>query len=475
MGAQADRPSPHIIVLKCLALLAPIKIPFMHRLLALFAVLMISMTCAPASAKKTKPESAAGDKPPNVILIIIDTLRADHLGAYGYTTHPTSPKLDAWAKTAALFERTYSPSSWTRSALASIFSGLHVHQHEVYSERSGSRLFRRHFTLTEFFANLGYDVGMFFTNPHFKFGMTQGVRFPYYKWNGDAQLIYGKATAWLNRHKSRSFFLVVHNLDPHDKYEYRPEIAFSPKDAPIREARQLYPMSERTGRGGKGIGCDRRTHGRPLPPEELAVVEAAYDAEIAYVDEQLGKFLAFIESSGVAEDTVVIVTADHGEEFLDHGGYWHGCTLHDELIRAPLIMKIPGSKAGRFAQPVSTVDVFPTLVSLVDPGALDELGLSGQSLAPLIEGKSWSPKPLFAATGFRKARQHAVIDGDFKLIVDGVSGEKALYNLKTDPGELRNLLALPLGFSLVYADRAAQMEGLLGDLPAAETGPDDTY
>ncbi|MFN3197337.1 MAG: sulfatase [Bradymonadia bacterium] len=436
----------------------------------LFALLWGLMFGAGVAAAQGPQKPPPDTQPPNVVLLIIDTLRADHLGAYGYTKRPTSPTLDGLAKQSVVFERAYSASSWTRSALASMFSGQFVHEHKVYSERTADRLPNRVFTMTEFFANLGYDVGMFYTNPHFKFGMLQGARFKLYEWDGDASFIYNKALPWLGRHKNRSFFLVVHNLDPHDKYKYRESVPFSPTHPPIREARNLYEQSDRTGRGGKGIGCDRRTHGRVLSDSDLDKVKAAYDGEIAYLDNQIKRLLDQLTKLGLDNNTVVIVTADHGEEFLDHGGYWHGCTLHDELVRAPLMIRLPGGTAGRVSTPVSTVDIFPTLVDLIDPGALEELGLSGQSLLPAAQGKPLESRPQFMATGFRKSWQHAVVDGDYKLIVDGSTGAKALYNLKDDPKELRNLLELPLGFSAVYAEKAAQLEALLGDLPPRPTG-----
>lgn len=415
----------------------------------------------PSRQEPAEPEnhSASVDPaaPPSIILIVVDTLRADHLGLAGYEDRPTSPNLDALAEHAFVFDNAYASAPWTRTSLASLFTSKHPMEHLVLAEgeEHENRLDERFVTLAEYFDGLAYDTAAFTANPHYAFGLEQGIAHNHRRFGLIASNLFRDAGGWLRQHLSapirRPYFLLVHSIDPHDRYRHHEQFPWAPRDSNLREVSHLFPADS-----GEGVGesCDM-SRARKLSPSELAEMIACYDQEIAYTDNELGHFLSMLKKSGELQKSIVIFTADHGEEFLDHGGYWHGCTLYDELVKVPLVVWVPWLEGRRIRETVGLVDLFPTLVDLVDPKSSLKSELSGQSLLPLLRGERFTEGPIFLATEFRGPVRYGVISGKHKLSVDA-TGRRELFDLEVDPAEERNLAEAPTRQS-----RRRKMEALL--------------
>ncbi len=297
---------------------------------------------------------------PNLVLISLDTLRADHLGAYGYE-RPTSPNLDRFMQEGILFERAFAPSSWTTPSHASVFTGHHPLVHGAGGPR-GFRLGGRFTTLAELARRHGYKTAAFTEGAAVagQLGFYQG--FEAYA-NGPkesprpmatAEETFSRATAWLGRYGDLPFLLFVHTYETH--WPYR---------APAPYAQMF------TGEGVAELtpaqAADPDFPGGPLDESQKAGLEAAYDEGIAYTDAVVGRFLDGLRREGLLANTVVVIFSDHGEAFWDHGGIMHGLTLFDEQLHVPLFIRLPGDRPprARIDRQVALVDVFHTLVELL--------------------------------------------------------------------------------------------------------------
>ena len=383
--------------------------------------------------------ACSGGTRPNVVLIVVDTLRADHTSLHGYS-RDTTPRLRQIAMSGARFELAYAPMSVTAPTHASLFTGLYPITHRVI--KNGLALSSDHRTLAEILTGLGYDSAAFVSSYVLdeKFGLGQG--FEHYaddfeastakigmlkQWEnervGGAFDRRGNATTdlalrWLGdvRRPDRPFFLFVHYFDPHAPYA--PPAAFA------------------------GWFADPRSREDPVNASI-----ARYDAEIAFVDHEIGRLVDGIDRSGVT-DTIVILTADHGEGLMDHRYMTHGVHLFEEEVRVPLVIRWPGEIAAGlvYRDPVVLIDLFPTILEWVGAEVPD--GLPGLSLAPILRGQSpgLSDRPVFL---HRRTYPDAVVDGElhvrgekfsirvgrWKYIVGDEVGTRELYDLASDPGE----------------------------------------
>ena len=386
----------------------------------------------------------------NVILLSIDTLRADHLGCYGYARE-TSPALDALAQRGALFEDVVSSSSWTVPAHMSMLTGLYPRSHGVSTD--AKELPAETTTLAEHLSGLGFVAGAIVnTGLLRKHGFPRGfvlydVLNPRERAGADsaagarasAPTIVARARAWLQARPERRFFLLLHLYDLHTDYAPRPEYL----------ARFERPYSGTvTGTTTELRDYMMRAPGtRELGPEDARRLIDLYDAEIRQLDDAVAGLFATLDELGLAEDTLLVVTSDHGEEFLDHGDVLHGKTLHPEMVQVPLILVGPGVPRGaRIRGQVSPVDLFPTIATLLGvsrPDGLEGLDLSAAWRAPA----AWPPqRALFAETrswpGHAEGSLHAAIRKDsWALHYDHLSGEKRLFHHDQDPGELTDLAA----------------------------------
>ena len=329
-----------------------------------------------------------------MILISIDTLRPDHLGCYGYDA-PTSPNIDALAREGTRFEQVHSSTTWTLPAHMSLLTGLPDSLHGVVWDRVPLDPHRR--LLAESFRAAGYATAGFYGGPylHESFGFGRG--FDRYENCGvpypaellperleqeshrvrTARRIEQAAERFLEeqagRQARRPFFLFLHHWDVH--YDF---------NAP-EEFVELFAGED----GGRVSMRDfiRNPEIHPeMAPADRAYLLACYDAEIRWVDHQIGRLMLKLSELGMAQQTYVVITADHGEQFFEHGRKGHRLDLYDETLRIPLILKGPGIRPGQVVRSQARIfDVMPTLLDLA--GLPEEPEVYGVSLRPQLEGK----------------------------------------------------------------------------------------
>ncbi len=396
-----------------------------------------------------------GGKPaarPNVVVIVIDTLRADKLGSQGGERGLT-PGIDAFAGEGVLFERAFNHAPWTLPACASILSGLHPKEHGAGGQLPNFRALDASVpTLPKVFAAAGYVthaiVNVAFLGKTFEVTRDfDSLDAEFYSSNVEvrpAGPTTDAALTWLDKRGEEPFFLFVHYFDPHAVYD--PPQPFRRRFAapPDREDESFVFGTRRhmeALRAGK----------LQLTPPIIRRAEALYDAEVAYTDSQVERLLDGLRERGLSDDTVVLLTGDHGEEFLDHGGFEHGHTVYDELCHIPLILRAPGLDPGRVGAVVRHVDIAPTLTELCRvPAAETFVGLSLLPLAQgedepgrsvLAHGNMWGPP----RTSFRGER--------FKLITGG-GAPPELYDWRADPGETEDLAG-------DQPDQVQRLEGVL--------------
>lgn len=301
---------------------------------------------------------------PNVILICIDTLRADRLGCYGYSRHATSPHLDALAGQSTVFLDASATAGWTKPSVPSFLTGTYPAQHGVYegnvprSEGTFADVLPdKALTLAEVFRQDGYRTGAVVQNEHLRRGngIEQGFEF-YADRAGDAHAIRWRALDWLDESADdRPFFLYLHILDTHYPYAVPDADArrfLGDTDASLFRSAEWRKVRKAVNHGD-----------RVLTASELEALEFLYDGAIRYVDDQIGRLFRSLMRRGLYDDSVICVVADHGEEFMEHGRIGHGHGLFENLLHVPWILRIPGRAAERNTARVSLVDLFPTLLS----------------------------------------------------------------------------------------------------------------
>lgn len=376
------------------------------------------------------------DQMPNVLVYLIDTLRADHLGVYGYE-RSTSPNLDALAKDGILFTQSMAQSSWTRASVASIFTGVHPRSHDVNGRldslppeaptiatllTDGGYLTGAYVTNGNVSKSFGFDLG-FETFVHLREQKTEEVHVL-------SDMLTTRAETWLtHRDTDRPFFLYLHATDPHDPYTPR---------SPFREqfvTSVKYPDLVRV----------RDLLGRQLTPREAEEVRtelmSLYDAEIAFNDHHFGQLVSWLRENDLYDSTLIVITSDHGEEFLDHQRWGHGGTLYQEQLAVPLIIKLPGqAHAGSVVDDLAQhVDLMPTILELA--GVATPPTAQGRNLfAPIPTSPDGTPR-IQAVSFLKLDGRHAesLRDGWHKVIrylTPGGTPERAdLFDLQSDPGE----------------------------------------
>jgi choline-sulfatase len=382
--------------------------------------------------------------PPNFLFILVDTLRSDHLSAYGYERE-TSPALSRLAAAGVRFDRAYAAAPWTKPSVASMFTGQYPHRHGVNFVLDP--LPPEAVTVAERLSEAGYSTAGAVSHIFVagKNGLDQG--FDHYdsdEAGGHTHIsttgVTRRAIKLLEGFGSEPFFLFVHYFDPHYEYRRHPEFGFAPESVGRL-------------RGGEDIH-DLRAMGADLSPEEVRFLRDVYDEEIRFTDDGIGALLASLESRGLADDTVVIVAADHGEEFFERGWLGHTRTVHEEVIRVPLVIHVPGDPGrGRVvATPISLASLAPTILDFAGIAAPDA-DFQAASLRPLLEGvDDAEPGSIRSEVRYvvlnrsnpqseKAAFKYALIRGRYKLIKDFKAKRFELYDLTEDPGEHHNLAA----------------------------------
>lgn len=361
------------------------------------------------------PTADAFQSRPNILLYLVDTLRADHLSTYGYD-RPTSPRLDAFAESATLFEKAVGQSSWTRPSIASIFTGVWPGAHEVIKRRHA--LPAEAETLAELLKGAGYASAGFSTNPNISeaFGFSQGFDFfELLPKEYDSAMTNEKVFRWLERRPDDSpFFLYIHTSDPHAPY--LPAAPFRAQFAP--DAIEVATAIERN--------PDREIWSGD--PDEIRQILSLYDAEIAANDASFGVLLDRLSELDLFDDTVIVFLSDHGEEFLDHGGWTHGRNLFAETLDVPFLIKLPKQRRGqRVSGVVQHVDLLPTLLDLI--GAPQPADGEGRSLLPLLVDRghqSLGARPGYSHVDLVRRLSTSVIVGEWKLISRQNKGTRTL-------------------------------------------------
>ena len=400
---------------------------------------------------------------PNVLLVSIDSLRADHVGAYGYA-RDTSPAIDALARDGVLFENAISSAPWTVPAHMTLLTGLPPEVHDVVTVRQ--KLSPDAVTLAEVLQDAGYATAAFVSGPtvmaHYGFGQgfasydeSMVERRP--KLAGAAvsspglvDLVSGWLDRWSTAETREPFFVFLHMWDVH--YDY----------VPPREYVERFDPGYDGDLDVRRFETNERLH-RGMAPRDLRHLIALYDGEIRFTDDHLARLVAKLRTLGVLDDTIVVVTSDHGEEFFEHGAKGHAKTLYDEVLRVPLVVRYPRrvAPAQRVTQQVRLMDVAPTILGLAGVTAPEGFGASDVApehrfadVSPYLAGPASPPFPVlpaFSSNLWLSGKQHAVRTADAKLI----RYEPALplrpplpsrvgtevFDLALDPGERTNLFS----------------------------------
>jgi len=415
--------------------------------IALAAVLVADVV----GCSRTSGTPPQGRDRPDVLLISIDSLRADHLGCYGYAA-PTSPVIDRLAAEGVRCADAVSTTSWTLPAHAALLTGLYDSAHGTVD--NGLRLAESYVTLAETLHSAGYRTAGFYGGPylHPTFGFGQGFD-DYFNCmtalpadiDGQqareesqkaASLTHADVTGprtrekfeeWVSSRTERPLFAFVHLWDVHYDYipppeylkRFDPEYAGSVTVTDFMRNPAIHPG---------------------MPARDLQHVLACYDGEIRFTDEIIGALLAALPRPA---NTLVIITADHGEEFFEHGGKGHQRTLYDEVLRVPLIFRWPGRvPAGTgVQQQVRLIDVMPTVLDLlnIQPAA----PVQGRSLLPLFSGTTLPEEPALCELLVDGKPFRALRSGSWKVVVDDIRHAAAWFDLAADPGEQRPLRMTP--------------------------------
>jgi len=390
---------------------------------------------------------------PNVILISIDTLRADHLGCYG-DVRGTSPHLDRLAGQGVLFENAFSPTAWTLPGHASMFSGLTPRRHGASRARTAIRADAP--LLAELLSAEGYATAAVVNAPFMqaKFGFDRGFDSFAYLPKLEVAAHQDRVLATLRDRDEAPFFHFFHYMSVHDPYA--PEAAYNrfvgEYDLPVRVTGEKLLKLRRAIDGGE----------RALNRDEVRFLNDLYTGGVLSVDARVGAILELLESEGLADDTVVILTSDHGEEFMEHGSIVHTKTLYDEVLRVPLIVRGPGvPEGGRVRSLAALIDIVPTVLGLV--GIDPPPGLDGIDLATVWRDDAIPERMLEIETSWIDGTlaKRGVRTPSQKLIVNQETGEKEYFDLAHDPAETENLYPHP---------DAEALERALGERERASSG-----
>lgn len=430
---------------------------------------------------------------PNVLLITVDTLRADRLGCYGYG-RPTSPELDAFARQAVLFERSYSHAPFTAPSHASLFTSLYSEGHGVLSW--GNEIDPGARTFAERFRDAGWRTGAFYNHATLAYSdIERGFDTVEKRFFEPAQDTLDGFLGWVDG-SEEPFAAWVHLWDVHRPYGYRdwsiwkdqvPEVADREPFAYEEERFGSHP-DPRVGRVEPhyNLNPDKRhaLEQRGFGDAEWTFIDDRYDGGVWYADQALGRLFDELEERGVLEDTVVVVTSDHGESMTERDAcyFTHDPFLFEETLRVPLLIRFPDARyAGtRVTRMVRGVDVLPTLLEVAD---LSSQGTLGRSLVPVLTGDDTRDVYLFAQTQAKHPKEGApeesgprgpspdgwyehrmtVSDGRLKLLVDLASGREVLLDLEADPAERRDFSEDPA--------RAEDLERLREQLAAFRALP----
>ena len=398
------------------------------------AALLAALASLCAGCGTPRGERSRDFEPPDILLLVVDCLRADRLT--GSFSRPASPHLDALANEGIRFTRVFSQTNWTRPSIPSYLTGLYPSEHGLTSLLQGQEATRSEAlspqaeTLAEVLRELGYATSMIGEQHQLapRFGLSQG--FDHYNHKGSkAESIHFGVLEWL-ADSERPFFTYLHYLELH--WPYCPPQTTRGRFTPEWEGREFCFQWRK-------LRNDLRSGAVVLSPQEIEVMSARYDEELLALDARLGELFEELRARGTWDETLVIVTSDHGEEFFEHGGMGHGTSLHDELLAVPLIVKPPASWGAPMGVEIDALvelrDIAPTVL---DAASVSNGG-NGVSLLPYFFGDTPDQTRQFVTS--EDNASIAVRTRDLKLIADREGGRVELYDLSQDPEEKTSVAA----------------------------------
>ncbi|HPO16748.1 MAG TPA: sulfatase-like hydrolase/transferase [Candidatus Hydrogenedentes bacterium] len=440
----------------------------------IYALAIILLPQALDAVSTTPGHKPAGNNQPNVILIVSDALRADYLRLHGGSV--PAPNIERLAREGVLFDNAYALAPWTLPSMTSLFASTYPQGLTPNIDGTFwlSQIWQygvqpTHPTLAELLKKRGYTTGAITSNalmwsiPGLMNGfdtrasahpilLAQEGLFRHLPFLQDflakffppldglrphnaCEDMAHYSHAFLARARSKNFFLWTHYIDPHAPYD--PPQQFRPKEKgpwPF-----FYPFA-----GGERWNIPKQGPGFSIRQEDQPYVRALYEGEIQYIDKLVGQLINQLDTLGLRSSTYICFTSDHGEELWDHGDWGHGHTVYQELLRVPLIIAGPGVKPQRIADPVSAIDLIPTLADLVGEPRLPQW--KGASFAEALRGNApyTPPQAIFAQGTSNRAYPNpfqTVISGDWKLIRKAGTQEVVLFDLHNDPKESHDLSA----------------------------------
>ncbi len=413
---------------------------------------------------------------PHVVLITVDTLRRDSLSLYDPDA-PATPRLEELARDSLVFEQAVAPASWTKPSLASLQSGLSPAVHGV--KQIGDRLSDEVDTLADLFTAAGYVTGLIGFNPYLeptgnlaqgfqhyrgyprgRLGISLGGKavytydIPVNRDAGDTAGLTDEAVAFIRAHRDDPFFLWLHYYDPHQPYvppdDYMPEY-----EAPDPDLEHFHEF--------RAVRSGHYT----LDAATRRWVRDLYDGEVRQADANVGRVLDELKDLGLYDDALVVFTSDHGEEFWEHGGYEHGHSLYDEVLRIPLLIKLPkAARTDRIRQRVPLEAVYSTIVSSSRLATKD--GLTRE--APLLSAEGWDERDrdfVSEAILYYEAKVALTRNGK-KYVRSVVTGEEELFDLERDPGESHSIAEAE---PELLAEMRSRLDAHPGVGPGSASGP----
>ncbi|MCP4661894.1 MAG: sulfatase-like hydrolase/transferase [bacterium] len=427
---------------------------------------------AAAAADQGARPGVPGPARPNVIIYMIDTLRRDHLGCYGYH-RDTSPFIDRFAEDGVLFENAQAQTPWTRASVGSVLTGLWSQIHGALGDDDA--LPEEVITLPERLREIGYHTAAVTANGNVNraAGFAQGFDDFIYLENVRPGQILSRATdvnetvlEWLDAETRRTpFFLWILTIDPHVPYDapepFHSQFSSAPRDPEFATGPRISELALQQ---------------EPVPRETIDRLIDLYDAEIAANDAGFGALVAALRQRGLYEESLIILLSDHGEEFDDHGGWMHGATLHAEMLNTPLIVKLPGGSGPiRRREVAQHVDLVATILDVVGVPLPERT--QGRSLTSLLSAPGnagWSNRAV-AHVNLRGRIATSLLDGNWKVIVDhrgGVDSYPMLFQHSIDGDEQHNLASERPDLARFLATMLRSEVRRAGDgLPAAAVDP----
>jgi arylsulfatase len=386
----------------------------------------------------------------NIVIIVLDAARPDHMGCYGYP-RDTTPTIDRLAAQSLVFESHFAAATYTETSTASLFTSQYPYTHLVLATTGNVGIGRSSFTLARGLAEVGYSTALFSSNPFVaaKEGMAPDFQEVYSldelapdSTQGEARYapehLLRSFDGWLRRSQAKPFCAYLHLLVPHVPYHSpdRFTTLFRGKTPPNYRPEDYHP-----GRYEVPIGTQSQSH--PALPEWINL----YDANMRYADRAVEQIAGMLKKAAVFDSTLLIITADHGEAFGEHGYTMHAGATHGEVSHIPLMIRFPGGdRAGRISALTATVDLMPTIFELLGADYPKD-SVQGASLLPLITGRVSKLHDCVFTYGRPDpscpldTSKYMTRGDSYSLLLYENGKWRALYDLKADPGEKHNIIA----------------------------------